>query len=545
MLHLRKVVVNDNGGTATVESFPLTADGAGANDLSGTSPVDSGTGLKADTFVLSETSLAGYTASDWVCTGEGTQDGASITLGLDEEATCTITNDDIAPVLHLRKIVTNDNGGTATVESFTLTADGAGANDLSGTSPVDSGTGLKADTFVLSETPLAGYTASDWVCTGEGTQDGASITLGLDEEATCTITNDDIAPVLHLRKVVVNDNGGAVTSGAFTLTADGTKADNDLSGVTPVDSDGTLQADTWALSENGPAGYAGTAWNCVGGTQNGSNITVGIGGEATCTITNDDIAPVLHLRKIVVNDNGGTASGQDFTLTADGAKADNDLSGKTPVDSDGTLEADTFELSETTVPGYAASAWSCTGSGTFTAATDTDKAKIALGLSETATCTITNDDIAPVLHLRKIVVNDNGGTATVESFPLKADGAGANDLSGTSPVDSGTGLKADTFELSETTVAGYAASAWSCTGSGTFTAATDTDNAKIGVGLNGSATCTHHQRRHRAGAAPAQGRGERQRWHRHGRELPAQGRRGRGQRPVRHQPGGLGYGAEG
>ena len=48
------------------------------------------------------------------------------------------------------------------------------------------------------------------------------------------------------------------------------------------------------------------------------NITVGLGGEATCTITNDDIAPKLHLRKVVVNDNGGTATVADFTLTADG-----------------------------------------------------------------------------------------------------------------------------------------------------------------------------------------------------------------------------------
>ena len=62
---------------------------------------------------------------------------------------------------------------------------------------------------------------------------------------------------------------------------------------------------------------------------------------------------------------------------------------------------------------------------------------VTVGLGGQATCTITNNDIAPKLHLRKVVVNDNGGTATVADFPLSANGTGANDLSGTSPVDSG------------------------------------------------------------------------------------------------------------
>src|SRR5213076_836084 len=116
-------------------------------------------------------------------------------------------------------------GGTKTVDDFTLTADGAGSNDLSGTSPVDSGPTLKADTFALSETQLAGYAASNWVCDG-GSQEGNSVTVGLGGEATCTITNDDIAPKLHLRKVVVNDNGGTKTVADFTLTADGTEGNS-------------------------------------------------------------------------------------------------------------------------------------------------------------------------------------------------------------------------------------------------------------------------------------------------------------------------------
>jgi hypothetical protein len=124
-----------------------------------------------------------------------------------------------------------------------------------------------------------------------GSQEGSTITVGIGGEATCTITNNDVAPILRLRKVVVNDNGGTATTASFTLTATGT-AGNSITGTSPVDSDAGLVADTWTLSETGPAGYTASAWTCVGGTQLGATIAVGIGGEATCTITNDD-APVI------------------------------------------------------------------------------------------------------------------------------------------------------------------------------------------------------------------------------------------------------------
>jgi hypothetical protein len=313
-LHLRKVVTNNNGGTATVADFTLSA--SGPTPLSGTSPVDSGATFTAGTYALSETLSAAatgkYTASAWVCVG-GTQNGANITVALGESATCTITNDDNAPALHLRKVVTNNNGGTATVADFTLSA--SGPTPLSGTSPVDSGATFTAGTYALSETLSAAasgrYSASSWVCVG-GTQNGASITVALGESATCTITNDDIAPKLHLRKVVVNDDGGTATAASFTLTANGTGA-NDLSGTTPVDSGTGLLADTWALSETSLYGYSASAWVCVGGTQNGSNITVGVGGEATCTITNNDVGGT-----IVVIKNAKPATGS-FAFTTTGA----------------------------------------------------------------------------------------------------------------------------------------------------------------------------------------------------------------------------------
>ena len=161
------------------------------------------------------------------------------------------------------------------------------------------------------------------------------------------------------------------------MTADGTGA-NDLTGVSPVDSGATLQADTWALSETPLAGYTASAWSCVGGTQNGSNITVGVGGEATCTITNDDIAPRLIVIKRVINDDGNDGAAPDFTMTVTGPSVS---SASFPGSESGTtvtLNAGSYLVNEEDDRGYVKTLGAdCAGT-------------IAVG--ETKTCTITNDD---------------------------------------------------------------------------------------------------------------------------------------------------------
>ena len=60
----------------------------------------------------------------------------------------------------------------------------------------------------VSEDGLAGYAAGTWG--GDCNPDG-TITLALDQDATCTISNDDITPTLTVLKTIVNDNGGTVT----------------------------------------------------------------------------------------------------------------------------------------------------------------------------------------------------------------------------------------------------------------------------------------------------------------------------------------------
>src|SRR5205814_7141011 len=134
----------------------------------------------------------------------------SFDLELGQSVTCTINNNDNVPALHLRKTVTNDNGGAAAATAWTLTATGTGGSpsNLSGSTPVDSGASFKADTYTLAENGgPSGYDASSWSCVRPGDEttvpvpvEGGKVTLGLGQDVTCTINNDDIAPTITVTK---------------------------------------------------------------------------------------------------------------------------------------------------------------------------------------------------------------------------------------------------------------------------------------------------------------------------------------------------------
>jgi hypothetical protein len=347
-------------------------------------------------YTVTETQISGWTLSFGtpVCSvaspnggsqsGNATTGVLSISLKEGENVSCTFTNSRQAAHLIIIKQVTNDNGGSALPGAFSGTITGvtaSGGNTWTGTaSPGVDKTLTTVGSYNVTETAAAGYTPSfSTDCTG---------TIAFGQTKTCTVTNDDNGPGLHLRKTITNDNGGSAAATDWTLTATGTGATpTNLSGTTPVDSGAGFKADTYTLGESGPAGYTASAWSCVGGTQSGNTIQIGLGGSATCTINNDDNAPALHLRKTITNDNGGSAAITDWTLTATGTGATpTNLSGTTPVDSGTGFKADTYTLAEINGPdGYTAGSWSCVG-GSQSGNT------IQIGLGGSATCTINNDD---------------------------------------------------------------------------------------------------------------------------------------------------------
>ncbi|WP_265516762.1 DUF6923 family protein [Nitratireductor luteus] len=98
--------------------------------------------------------------------------------------------------------------------------------------------------------------------------------------------------------------------------------------------------------------------------------------------------PMLTLQKTVINNEGGTATASDFTLSADGPVAIEGVMGD-PAVTDASIPAGTYTLSESSdVLGYASSEYSCSIDGG--AAVNGNSLTLANG--ESAVCTITNDD---------------------------------------------------------------------------------------------------------------------------------------------------------
>ena len=288
-LTLDKIVVNNDGGTAVESDWTLTATGpttiSGPGAV-GSTDVVSGGGFLAGDYTLSESvGPAGYTASSWNCVTNGGAPvaGSLITLKTGDTATCTITNNDIAPApspppsatLHVVKTVINDDGGTAVASDFTIEV--AGTN-VSNPSFAGSETGvdvtLDAGSYSITETGLSGYLQS-----GSGNCSG---TIAAGETKTCTITNNDIAPQLIVNKIVINDDGSVKIISDFSLFLDGNGVTSGVATATTVG--------LHTVSETADSGYT----TVIGGdcTADGK-ITLALGDVKICTVTNDDIAPVV------------------------------------------------------------------------------------------------------------------------------------------------------------------------------------------------------------------------------------------------------------
>jgi hypothetical protein len=202
-LKVIKHVINDNGGTAGASDFTMFVGNSGnlsfaGSELGVTTTLPAGTTFNVTEGLNQWSGLYTSTIGDATL---GPDCSGSIVTGV--QKVCYITNDDKAPSLTLNKIVVNNNGGTKSESAWTLTANGGGAGTLSGpgaagSADVVSGATFKTGTYALSEALAVsepnngGYQASAWVCTGTGTQSGSSITLGLNQSAVCTITNDDL-----------------------------------------------------------------------------------------------------------------------------------------------------------------------------------------------------------------------------------------------------------------------------------------------------------------------------------------------------------------
>ncbi len=482
-LTLVKTVVNDNGGDLLVDDFDISINSVEVAN-------NTATAVSANTdIVISELDLDGYTEGTWACVDAngltaglptaGAATGETFQLKQGSDVTCSISNDDIAPQLTLAKTVVNDNGGNAVLDDFDISIDGVEVAN-------NTATAVTANTDILiSELDLDGYTEGTWACvdvngltTGlptAGAATGETFQLKQGSDVTCSITNDDLAPLLTLTKTVINDNGGDLLVEDFDISIDGTEVVN--SAPTPVASNQPI-----TISELDLDGYTEGTWACVdstglttglptAGAATGVDVTLVEGANVTCSISNDDIAPQLTLTKTVVNDNGGDLLVDDFDISIDGVEVANNTATAVTANTD-------ILISELDLDGYTEGTWACVDASGLTTGLPTAGAATGetfqLKQGSDVTCSISNDDIAPRLTLSKTVVNDNGGDLIVDDFDIAIDGLEViNNMV--------TAVSANTdIVISELDLDGYTEGTWACVDASGLTTGLPTAGAATG-----------------------------------------------------------------
>ena len=386
----KQVSTSDGEGVVQFLSMrPRTSGDANAYDLNEVIPATWNLSAVSCAVQTAPPTATGSASATLPVTGSANAGVQNFEIVSGLETICEFTNGRVNPTLTLTKNVVqayNSDPAVFNVSAFTLKA-----NTTVFTSGVSQS--IAAGTYPLTETPNGAvggtYSTSGWSCTGNATAlSNDSLTIAAGETVSCQITNTALPGKLVVQKLVINDSGGTriATNFSFQLalgnqtvgnaTAFLQDGANQLGGKNEV----AVDRGVYNVTEpTVPSDYTVSNNTC-------SSVSVNNGATATCTITNNDNQATLIVKKVVVNDSGGTtpATGFSFTLNGvssaflnDGQFADG-LHGKNSV----ALDAGTYTVTEPTIPaGYSQTplfTGDCTG--------------VTLAAGETKTCTITNND---------------------------------------------------------------------------------------------------------------------------------------------------------
>jgi len=326
--------------------------------------------------------VAGNLTTDLANYTETRSAGCVDTDGLDRGATgtCTITNSlKAAPKVTVNKVC--PEGAANSSDTFQVKLGGSDTGD-----PLACGESLDVtvaagNPYAITEgaagtTDLANYTSS--------LSDGCSGTLAnFGDTASCTITNTlKAAPVVTVNKVC--PNGKANAGDRFQVKRNGTNVGTplDCGEDTNDHADVTVTAGAAYAITEGAAGTSDLANYTTTYSEGCSGTLAHFGDTADCTITNTlKAAPKLTVIKHVVNDNGGTKTAGNFTLTVTGSSPSPASFPGSEAGTDVTLQPGPYAVNEAAVSGY----------------TTTKSAACAGSLAhfgDTATCTVTNNDVA-------------------------------------------------------------------------------------------------------------------------------------------------------
>jgi len=292
-----------NGALTSVVNSHVTLAGASACDVFWTPTAATTLGASGSTgtsFVGTVIDASGITVGEGVSwLGRALAFGGTVTTAVDDTIivpTCGAVpppvppSSSTPPTLHVVKFVVNNSGGTATASAFNLHVKLSGT-DVAGSPAVGTvapGTSysLSAGTYVVSEDANNTSYASSF--SGDCDSSG-NVILSLGDNKTCTITNNDIEPIvvlpatINVIKTVINDNGGIKTIASFPLFVNGTLV---TSGVTNI----FAAPATYTVTETSDSNYTRTF---SGDCDINGQLNLIAGDHKTCMITNNDIASVI------------------------------------------------------------------------------------------------------------------------------------------------------------------------------------------------------------------------------------------------------------
>jgi uncharacterized repeat protein (TIGR01451 family) len=411
-LTLAKVVINDQGQSATASAWTLSA--SGPTSISGVSGAGAVTGaiVSTGTYTLSESGPTGYTQTSLVCSGAAdTNPADGLALAAGEIATCTFTNDDqpVGQTVVKGWALDVDADGSSTVTAgdtlrYTVTVTNTGSIALTNVAITDAKTTpgsqncasvAPAGTCVLSGTYVV--VAADQ--TAGSVSNSASVTsTQIPGPVSSNTTTTTVVPPAPAALAVTKSHTGNFSAGAsasYTLQVANTGG-TAVSGTTTV-------TDTLAAGLTFVSG-TGTGWSCGA-----------VGQAVTCT-SSTGVAAYGSMAAITLTVTVGASMGSSVANTA--AVANTTLNGGTPVtgntDNATILHADVSTSAKTVVN---------LGGGSTADVDAGDVLEYTVTIVETAGAQATNVHVTDT-------VQAGLGSVTVSTLP-----AGATDNTSGSTVD--------------------------------------------------------------------------------------------------------------
>ncbi len=393
--------------------------------------------LPGETYTLTETASAGWTAGELSCEVAGgdladasDDDGFQFVAAPGLAIECELTNDaDPGEIVVTKSTV----GGDGTFEFELTSLDDPDADPLSQSATTVGGTGtatfsgiLPGSSWAIAEAdPGSSWTVGDLTCevTPAGSVDSVSIdidefTVDPGDAIACAITNTAKGTIIVVKNVVGADatfsfTGDWLTPEDFEIETDGGTGSQTFDDVIPG---------SYTLTEVPGAGYEGTNLVCVdaNGSTDALTATLALepGETITCTYTNSEWG-VLVVDKVTVPE--GSDQEFEFEWAPQGESAtDFTLADETDAYSTGAVAPGVYVVSETSdLADWSLVDLVCTdpANDDTDPVVDDETATVHVGLGETVTCTFTNAQRGPLTFDKKVAngspVNNGDGTWTI------------------------------------------------------------------------------------------------------------------------------------